>query len=97
MNRGGAPSAWPSRVSHRWGNRPAYLAAVAAGGMRRHLDDTEAGVPDGAERAVAAETPRRRTPRRAGIEWGAKTPGAAPPSPNHRGDGERGDPLPGAD
>ena len=65
LGEGSVPVAGLSRALHYWTNAPGYLAAIAAGGMRRNLDGTEAGVPDEAQRRFAGETMERHTARRA--------------------------------
>ena len=44
------PTAGLGRALRCWTNGPSYLAAVAAGEMRRNLDGTEAGARDEAQR-----------------------------------------------
>ena len=50
------PAAHLDRALHHWTHGPRYLAAVAAGQRRRHLDGTDAGEPDEAQRDHARET-----------------------------------------
>ena len=50
------PAAHLDRALHHWTHGPLYLAAVAAGQQRRHLDGTDAGEPDEAQREHARET-----------------------------------------
>ena len=57
------PSARLGRALHYWTNGPRYLAAVAAGQRRRHLDGTDAGEPDEAHREYARETLAQRAAR----------------------------------
>ena len=59
------PTAHLNRALKRWTNAPGYLAAVAAGEMRRNLDGTEAGVPDEAQRQFAAEILQQHATRQA--------------------------------
>ena len=49
------PAAHLDRALHHWTHGPLYLAAVAAGQRRRHLDGTDASVPDEAQREHARE------------------------------------------
>jgi len=49
------PTAGLGRALYYWTNAPGYLAAVAAGEVRRNLDGTEAGAPDEAQRQLQAE------------------------------------------
>ena len=58
------PSARLGRALHYWTNGPRYLAAVAAGQRRRHLDGTDAGEPDEAQRDHARETFAQRAGQR---------------------------------
>jgi len=53
------------RALHYWMNAPGYLAAVAAGEMRRNLDGTEAGAPDEAQRQFATEIMEQRAAQQA--------------------------------
>jgi len=59
------PTAGLSRALHYWTNAPGYLAAVAAGEVRRNLDGTEAGAPDEAQRQFATETMEQRAAQQA--------------------------------
>ena len=59
------PTAGLGRALHYWTNAPGYLAAVAAGEVRRNLDGTEAGAPDEAQRRFAAETMEQRAAQQA--------------------------------
>ena len=58
------PAAHLDRALHHWTHGPVYLAAVAAGQRRRHLDGTDAGEPDEAQREHARETLAQRAARR---------------------------------
>ena len=58
------PSARLGRALHYWTHGPRYLAAVAAGQRRRHLDGTDAGEPDEAQRDHARETFAQRAGQR---------------------------------
>jgi ProQ/FINO family len=53
------------RALHYWTHAPGYLEAVAAGQRRRHLDGTDAGEPDEAQRRYAREVIAQRTARHA--------------------------------
>jgi len=59
------PTAGLGRALHYWTNAPGYLTAVAAGGVRRNLDGTEAGAPDEAQRRFAVETMKQRAAQQA--------------------------------
>lgn len=52
------------RALRFWTRAPGYLAAVAAGQRRRHLDGTDAGEPDEAQRQHAREILAQRAVRR---------------------------------
>ena len=64
LDEAGVPVAHLERALHHWTHRPVYLAAVAAGQRRRHLDGTDAGEPDEAQREHARETLAQRAARR---------------------------------
>ena len=76
-----------SRALHWWTQAPSYLVAVAAGRVRRNLDGTEAGVPDEAQRAAAAEALRQHAARRATVKSGSKSRPRAAPAPPERHEG----------
>lgn len=78
LGDGAVPVAGLSRALHYWTNAPGYLAAIAAGEMRRNLDGTEAEVPDEAQRRFASETLERHAARRA-ARPGSRQPRHAPP------------------
>ena len=59
------PTAGLGRALHVWTNAPGYLAAIAAGEMRRNLDGTEAGAPDEAQRRFATEIMEQRAAQQA--------------------------------
>lgn len=65
LGEGSVPVAGLSRALHYWTNAPSYLAAIAAGEVRRNLDGTEAGLPEEAQRRFASETLERHAARRA--------------------------------
>lgn len=87
-----------SRALHWWTQAPSYLVAVAAGGVRRNLDGTEAGVPDEAQREAAAEALRQHALRRAALAESKSRPRsgprAAPPPSGRHGEGENAAPTP---
>ena len=56
----GVPSLRLRRALQYWTQGTGYLAAVAAGRRRRHLDGTDAGEPDEAHREHARETLAQR-------------------------------------
>ena len=58
------PTVQLRRALHYWTHGPRYLAAVAAGQRRRHLDGTDAGEPNEAQREHARETLAQRAARR---------------------------------
>ncbi len=58
------PTAQLSRALHYWTHAPGYLAAIAAGQRRRHLDGTDAGEPDEAQQQHAREIIAQRAARR---------------------------------
>ena len=58
------PAARLGRALHYWTHGPRYLAAVAAGQRRQHLDGTDAGEPDEAQREHARETFAQRAGQR---------------------------------
>ena len=55
------PAMQLGRALHRWTHAPGYLEAVVAGQRRRHLDGTDAGEPDEAQRQHAREVIAQRT------------------------------------
>jgi sRNA-binding protein len=59
------PSMRLGRALHYWMHGPGYLAAIAAGRRRLHLDGTDAGEPDEAQRQHAREIIAQRAARRA--------------------------------
>ncbi len=58
------PTAQLGRALHHWTHAPGYLEAVAAGQQRLHLDGTDAGEPDEAQRQHAREVIAQRAARR---------------------------------
>lgn len=58
------PTLQLGRALHHWTHAPGYVAAVAAGQRRRHLDGTDAGEPDEAQRRHAREIIAQRAARR---------------------------------
>ena len=64
LEEAGVPSLRLRRALHHWTHRPVYLAAVAAGQRQWHLDGTDAGEPDEAQREHARETLAQRAARR---------------------------------
>ena len=76
LGEGSVTAVGLSRALHYWTDAPGYLAAIAAGEMRRNLDGTEAGLPDEAQRRFAGETLERHAARR------VTRPGSRPPRPS---------------
>ena len=58
------PAMQLGRALHFWTSGPGYLAAVADGRPRRHLDGTEAGEPDEGHRQHARDTLAKRAGQR---------------------------------
>ncbi len=72
------PAVQLSRAMQFWTRGPGYLATVAAGQRRRHLDGTDAGEPDEAHRQHARDILAERAVRRGQASDGlpASPPGA---------------------
>ena len=64
LEEAGVPSLRLRQALQHWTQGTGYLAAVAAGQRRRHLDGTDAGEPDEAQREHARETFAQRAGQR---------------------------------
>lgn len=65
------PAAQLSRAMQFWTRGPGYLATVAAGQRRRHLDGTDAGEPNEAHRQHARDIIAERAARRGQVSDGS--------------------------
>ena len=67
LEKAGVPAVGLGQALKHWTQGTGYLAAVAAGQRRRHLDGTDAGEPDEAHREHAREALAQRAARRRGV------------------------------